>query len=166
MAGSWPVRNSGSEQLVSAGVCCLCSIVEPASRSIPTAPRSLTMNSDGAIREPLTNREVAILELLAQRLQDKEIATRSVCFARDGEESPEAIFQKLDVHNRRDAAAIAKAVLATHSKDRAGHRQLTPLFPPLSGVSPFASSARSLRELYFFPIAMKDLVDQTHDEHL
>lgn len=60
--------------------------------------------------EPLTPREVAVLELLAQRLSDKEIAASLFISERTARRHAANIYQKLGVANRREAVAEASAL--------------------------------------------------------
>jgi LuxR family maltose regulon positive regulatory protein len=57
--------------------------------------------------ETLTNREQQILELLTQRLHDKEIAARLFISTQTVNFHLKNIYRKLDVSNRREAAAKA-----------------------------------------------------------
>jgi LuxR family maltose regulon positive regulatory protein len=61
--------------------------------------------------EPLTRRELGILELLTQRLQNKEIASHLSVSPETVKTHLKHLYQKLDVNNRRDAAVKAAQIL-------------------------------------------------------
>ena len=67
-------------------------------------PSSIAQTSDGQ----LTHREHDILELLAQRLQNKEIAEKLFISTHTVNAHLKSIYRKLDAHNRREAVKKAK----------------------------------------------------------
>ncbi len=69
-------------------------------RQVPAAARPM-------IAEVLTNRELDILELLAERLQNKEIADRLSIAPETVNYHLKHIYQKLDVKSRRQAVSSA-----------------------------------------------------------
>ena len=60
----------------------------------------------------LTNRELDILELVAQRLQNKQIAARLFVTPETVKTHLKHLYEKLDVHNRREAVAKGAQILA------------------------------------------------------
>ncbi len=60
--------------------------------------------------EPLTVREIEILELLAQRLSAKEIAQHLFISDRTVKRHAANIYQKLGVNGRQQAVVAAKAL--------------------------------------------------------
>jgi LuxR family maltose regulon positive regulatory protein len=71
------------------------------------APADRTIRIDGVI-ESLTNREMDVLLLLAERLSDKEIAERLVLAPVTVKKHTLHIYRKLGVNNRRAAAELAR----------------------------------------------------------
>ena len=82
--------------------------------------------------EPLTRREQQVLELLAQRMTAQEIAQKLVLSDQTVKRHRANVYQKLGVHSRRDAIAMAVA-LGIRPGAQAGsgaadcHRDLSPL---------------------------------------
>lgn len=88
------------------------SVAAPPLAAVPLArpalaPAGRTILIDGVI-ESLTNREMDVLLLLAQRLSDKEIAERLVLAPVTVKKHTLHIYQKLGVNNRRAAAEVAR----------------------------------------------------------
>jgi LuxR family maltose regulon positive regulatory protein len=62
------------------------------------------------LMEPLTDREAEILQLLAKRYSNKEIAAELVISPATVKGHTINLYQKLSVHNRRDAVSVARAL--------------------------------------------------------
>ena len=77
-------------------------------RTLETAPKSARPPRRQPLIDPLTNREMDVLELLAQRLYDKEIADRLSLAVTTVKTHVSHVLQKLSAGNRREAADKAR----------------------------------------------------------
>ncbi|MGD9047647.1 MAG: response regulator transcription factor, partial [Anaerolineae bacterium] len=66
---------------------------------------SLIPTSAEALADPLTERELEVLHLLAEGLSNKEIATRLIVAPSTVKQHLKNIYGKLDVHSRTQAVA-------------------------------------------------------------
>jgi LuxR family maltose regulon positive regulatory protein len=93
----------------------------PAQRSSPqpqpVKPPAAGAAAQAAMIEPLTRRELEILELLAQRMTAQEIAQKLVVSDQTVKRHRANVYQKFGVHSRRDAitAAVALGILSSAS---------------------------------------------------
>ena len=90
----------------------LAAFPEPATDIAHPAPSPLVATAaahdlSALLVEPLTNRELEVLELMAQRLTNKEIAARLVLSVGTVKQHAYNIYQKLQVKGRRQAVAKA-----------------------------------------------------------
>jgi LuxR family maltose regulon positive regulatory protein len=74
----------------------------------PSKPRPQILTAQSELVEPLTERELEVLVLIGERLTNQEIAQQLVISPETVKRHVSNIYQKLSVHNRRQAAAKAR----------------------------------------------------------
>ena len=92
----------------------LGSYIDQIRSAFPGSQQTAASMGQGELLEPMTNRELEVLELLRGRLTNKEIAAQLVISPGTVKGHTIKIYQKLDVNGRRQAVqkAIALGILA------------------------------------------------------
>jgi LuxR family maltose regulon positive regulatory protein len=75
---------------------------------LPSKAQPPILAAESELVEPLTERELEVLVLIGERLTNQEIAQRLVISPETVKRHASNIYQKLSVHNRRQAAAKAR----------------------------------------------------------
>lgn len=75
---------------------------------ISAFPKTPTASKDGGLVEPLTDREMEVLSLLAGRYSNKEIAAELSISPMTVKRHTINIYQKLYVQGRREAVEVAR----------------------------------------------------------
>jgi LuxR family maltose regulon positive regulatory protein len=97
-----PTSRTGSSGAYVRRLLAACADAEPRSRPQPDRPPS------DLLLDPLTARELDVLDLLAQNLTNAEIAQQLVISLPTVKSHTRNLYGKLDVHNRRAAVARAR----------------------------------------------------------
>jgi LuxR family maltose regulon positive regulatory protein len=82
----------------------------PKTRATPEAIRAIRQDAQAALVEPLTERELEVLQLLGRRLSDQEIAQTLSISVLTAKTHARNIYQKLGVSGRRQAVAKARSL--------------------------------------------------------
>ncbi len=80
------------------------------SKRAPSAVGGMLIKAGGILFEPLTIREQDVLELLCERLRDKEIAEKLCISPATVKSHLKTLFRKLDVGDRRQAVSRAREI--------------------------------------------------------
>lgn len=91
-----------------------------AERSSPRPQPAAPPTAQAGMIEPLTRRELEVLELLAQRMTAREIAQKLVLSDQTVKRHRANVYQKLGVHSRRQAIAAAVALDILPAASRSG----------------------------------------------
>jgi LuxR family maltose regulon positive regulatory protein len=76
--------------------------------SVPLARKSASNNLQLSITEPLSERELEVLHLMAAGLSNRDIAMRDVVSINTVKTQVRSIYGKLGAHNRADAITAAR----------------------------------------------------------
>ena len=82
----------------------------PIKLAAPSAAIAFTSSGDDGLEEPLSERELEVLRLLADGLTNQEIADRLVVTVGTVKTHVHHIFGKLNVRSRTEAAARARTL--------------------------------------------------------